>query len=47
MTWLSPCLQDKELPMKSAAYRLIRAQTDLVERTYALSMSMRQHSAAP
>eukprot|EP00983_Pelagomonas_calceolata_P058909 1145686-Pelagomonas_calceolata.AAC.1 len=39
-----PRRQDKELPMNSAAYRLIKAQSDLVARTYALSMSMRQHS---
>ncbi|KAF5832314.1 hypothetical protein DUNSADRAFT_11823 [Dunaliella salina] len=37
-------VEDKELPMNSAAYRLIKAQSDLVARTYALSMSMRQHS---
>jgi len=37
-------MEDKELPMNSAAYRLIKAQSDLVARTYALSMSMRQHS---
>lgn len=35
-------LQDKELPMNSSAFRLIKAQSDLVARTYALSVAMKE-----